>query len=139
MIRGIAPLMLLLVFAAPRARPGWLGLGFTAHRNDREQWLVVRIVIPGGPAEQAGLRVDDVITRIDGKPLAFRDNVDLLEYLGRIAPRQRVTFTISSRGRSTTREVVAIEMTDAYYERWRLNLDLARRAGRERMSLTPRP
>ncbi|MFQ5740493.1 MAG: M61 family metallopeptidase [Acidobacteriota bacterium] len=45
--------------------------GFTSVRNF-DQPLVVAGVVPGSPAEQAGLRLNDQLLKIDGRPLADR-------------------------------------------------------------------
>lgn len=67
--------------AADRARPGLLGFGYdyTLPRDSESQAgsMFVRVVLEGGPAGQAGLKVQDVIDAIDGRPLRFDDDLDL--------------------------------------------------------------
>jgi len=48
--------LVLATVALADARPGWLGFGFTLHRNEKEQWLQVRTIAANGPAEKAGLK-----------------------------------------------------------------------------------
>ncbi len=45
------------------------GMFFTADREDRER-VVVRFVLPGGPAEVAGVRVGDRLVTVDGRAVA---------------------------------------------------------------------
>jgi C-terminal processing protease CtpA/Prc len=125
-----ALLLMLLAGPAPKAevRPGWVGLTVTSQRNEQEQWLVVEAMAPGGPAERAGFRKDDVITRIDGKPLRFADDMALLDFLGRIKPGQKIRWTVRRDGTVAERDLVAAAMSDAVYERWKANVILARQA-----------
>lgn len=125
-MRVLAGVLLLATTAFASERPGWLGLGLTVHRDGAQRWMHVRLIVPGSPAEKAGFRVDEIITAIDGKPLRFHDDLDMLEHLGRIRSGQRVRFTVVQQGKTTTRTLVAAEMTDAQHERWKFNLEHAR-------------
>jgi len=87
--------------AYERSEPkvGWLGFGFTRHesasRNNTTQvWLFVRNVVESGPAARAGLRVQDVITRVNGKPVAFRSDTEVVEFVEAIRPGDRVRLTV---------------------------------------------
>lgn len=117
-------LALLLVLLA--ARPGWLGLGFTHHTQDREQWVVVRAVAPGGPAEKAGLQQGDVITTINDKRIDAKDTVALLEKLGTIRAGEKVRLGIVRGEKKLTVVLVPAPMTDEQFERWKANLELER-------------
>ncbi|HEX8252327.1 MAG TPA: PDZ domain-containing protein [Thermoanaerobaculia bacterium] len=108
-------------------RPGWLGLGFTYHVEGDERWLHVRRLAPGGPAERAGIAVDDVITRIDGNAPRFRDDVALMEFLGRIKPGQKVVLSVIHEQRPRDVTLRAIPMSDESFARWREGLELARK------------
>lgn len=55
-----------LSFVGSRAR---LGVTLTSDRDQADQGARVLSVLEGGPADQAGIRSDDVITRIDGRGL----------------------------------------------------------------------
>jgi serine protease Do len=39
------------------------------HRLGADYGVVIQMVVPGGPAEKAGLRVGDVLTKVNGKPV----------------------------------------------------------------------
>jgi S1-C subfamily serine protease len=117
-------------FADDAARPGWLGFGFTHHTQEKEQWLVVRGVLPNSPAAAAGIREQDVVVAIDGKPVQFKDSLALLELLATVRPGQRVRFTILRERRKSVRVVTAAPMTAEQHERWKANLEMARRAAR---------
>lgn len=96
--------VLALVLAAAAAMPGWLGFGFTRHRTGRETWLQVRRVAPGGPAEKAGLRPQDVITSINGRRVTFASDAAAVMFLQQIRAGQRLRLRI--RRGAQRREVV---------------------------------
>ena len=62
--------------------------------------LFIQAVTPGGPAATAGLRADDVITKIDGEPAA--SNVQLQELTLTKKPGDTVPIEYSRDGRSAT-------------------------------------
>lgn len=124
--------LVILIALAPLSslaeeRPGWLGLGFTYHRNATEQWLVVQIIAPKGPADRAGLQLRDVITAIDGRELSFRNDHELLTFLAGVRPRKPVRFHLIRNQRQMTIDVTPVEMTDSAWDRWKRNLEIARR------------
>jgi len=62
--------------------------------------LYVRAVTPGGPADTAGLRPDDVITKIDGQPAS--SNIQLQELTLTKKPGDTVSIEYTRAGRSAT-------------------------------------
>lgn len=55
----------------------------------------VQMVVPGSPAEKAGLKSRDVITAIDGRPVYFYQFLDIVK----ASPDQELTFTVERDGR----------------------------------------
>lgn len=53
-----------------RRANNYVGIGVTVDYASREEGLLVLSVTEGGPADQAGIRVGDVITAVDGHPIA---------------------------------------------------------------------
>jgi S1-C subfamily serine protease len=104
-------------------RPGWIGLGFTDQpgAEGKAGWLHVRHVLPGSPAATAGLKPQDLIVAINGKPPRFKDSVEAMRSLSTLKPGDRVTFIVTRGGLRRTVKVVAAVMPDAYYERWKDN------------------
>lgn len=120
-------LLSLFLLIAPAARPGYLGFSFTMHSDSTAQWLIVRLVVPDGPAARAGLASMDIITAIDGKPLRFRDDLELLDFLARVRTGQRLRLSVVHKQKKETRTIKAGVMTDEALERWQLNHELATR------------
>ncbi|MGH8128053.1 MAG: aspartyl protease family protein [Gammaproteobacteria bacterium] len=62
----------------------------------------VKSVLAGGPADKAGLKVGDVITKVNGKPADKLSVSGLREMLRDGAPGSRVKLTVSSDGKTRT-------------------------------------
>lgn len=109
MIRS-ALLLVFLTAAATASPPGWIGLGYTYHRTDAAKpgWLHVQRLAPGGPAQSAGLRPQDVITAIDGKPLRFATDAAVLAFFRQLRTNQQLTFTVVRQQKTLTIRVKAI-------------------------------
>jgi C-terminal processing protease CtpA/Prc len=114
----------LLVAEEPQ---GWHGIGITRHKQDGEEWLIVRFHREGGPAEKSGLAADDVVTAIDGKKLRFRDDLDFLEFLGRLKPGQRVKLTVLRNQKTQHIMIKTMVMPSDVQQRWKANLEYARK------------
>lgn len=99
--------LLLLAAATPAPQQGWLGMGFTMHSSDSGRWLFVRRLFSDGPAEAGGLRVYDLITKIDGQPVAFRDDAEAVRYFQRIRPGQTLSFDVRRSNTSLKLKVTA--------------------------------
>ena len=63
----------------------------------------VSTVQSGSPAESAGVKAGDVITKLDGKPVAKAD--DLTAAVGARAPNDKVTLTLNRNGKTLTLDV----------------------------------
>ncbi|MDL4772101.1 trypsin-like peptidase domain-containing protein [Actinomadura xylanilytica] len=63
----------------------------------------VQPLVKGGPAEQAGLKPGDVITKLGGKPI--EDPSDLSAQISSRAPGQKVQLTYQRAGKETTVEI----------------------------------
>jgi serine protease Do len=100
---------LLLIFGATgvNAGPGsdaWLGI-YTqtvdddlkeAFDLDRDYGVIIKMVVPDSPADEAGLRQSDIILRFDGRKLA--DSDELIEYVSQQKPGDEVTIDIVRKG-----------------------------------------
>jgi serine protease Do len=62
-----------------------------------ESGVLVSVVVPGGPAEKAGLAVDDVIVSFQGEPLPSPDRLRWLASLGGVG--KTVTLRVARAGR----------------------------------------
>jgi serine protease Do len=67
-------------------------------------------VVPGSPADKAGLREDDVITRLSGEPIDDFD--DLKSEISKYKPGDQVTLRVRRGGKSFTVKVVLGKLED---------------------------
>jgi hypothetical protein len=76
---------------------------FAIPGTEVEGGAIIRSVVDNSPASDAGLREGDVITAIDGEPVAGPEA--LVEQVSRYEPGDRVTLTIYAAGDEGEREV----------------------------------
>jgi S1-C subfamily serine protease len=107
------------VSAAPNTQHGFMGFGFTLHARGKEQWMIVRLVMPGGPADRAGIKQGDMITLMNGNPIAFTDPVSVLDDFANRRPGERVSFAIVRNQKPIAATVIVGEMSPQDYERWK--------------------
>jgi len=110
--------------------PGWVGFGFH-YRTEGEEgkhrgWLYVRGVAPGSPAERAGLRAQDLIVALDGKPFHQTRYSEVLGLFAGIEPGQRRLFTVKRGTTTLDIPITAAPTTPEQLERWRANYLLAK-------------
>jgi S1-C subfamily serine protease len=103
-------------------RPAWVGFLWKLRPSSDENpnpTLFVCGVVRSGPAGKAGLRGDDLIEEIDGKPLSFRSIAETLDYFAGLDTAHEHVFTVR-RGRETENiRITAIEMPLERIEEWR--------------------
>ncbi|MBX3621299.1 MAG: Do family serine endopeptidase [Rhizobacter sp.] len=88
----------------PREAAEEYGLG-----TGKTKGAFVRQVVPGGPADKAGIRPGDVVLMVDGRPV--EGAVDLRRTLGAIRPGSTITLQVSRRGKVMEFKPVLIEMS----------------------------
>jgi serine protease Do len=79
---------------------GYVGVSFRELNQDAAQelhierttGLYVNDVVPGSGAAEAGINKDDIITKVDGKPVY--ESSDLLEPVGRLQPGDKIDLTV---------------------------------------------
>ena len=82
--------------------PGYLGV-VADDRQEKGAGVRVVEIETGGPAEQGGLKADDLITNINGTPV--RGQSDMGPVLERLTPGSKVKFTVDRGGQPQTVEV----------------------------------
>jgi serine protease Do len=75
---------------------------------DTPEGALVSSVDPGGPAAKAGLKVGDVIRKVDGQPIV--SSGDLPALIGQTAPGTKVTLEVWREGK---REEISAKLGDA--------------------------
>jgi hypothetical protein len=83
-----------------RHQVGTVELGFDSGYSETDHWLQVQKVEKGSPAEQAGLRVGDLILDVDGRPLQSRLPLDEIWLHSR--PGDPVELTVRKPGQAGT-------------------------------------
>lgn len=130
--------LLLTIFASftaatPRPSPGWLALGYTYNSSGTAQapviWLFVRDVPSGGPAARAGVRPHDVITAINGHRIAFKNDIESLNFFAAMHAGDRVTLGIRRGAQTLAITVVATQAPPDIARRREVNQALAKAAG----------
>ncbi len=112
-----------------REAPGYLGFLYTLQDDpppSTRQWFHVRSVLPGGPAQTAGVKAQDIIIAIDGKPVQFKTKRAVIDFFASIRPQSVVRLTIVRASKQLVIPVRAAKMSAADAERWKKNYDLAR-------------
>lgn len=71
--------------------PGYLGVRFQV--NPEGEGLRVTEVLPSSPASKGGIRANDVIIRIEGKPVS-RDTSELVQRIASVKPGSMIEITI---------------------------------------------
>lgn len=92
-------------------KKAWVGIsGYSLSEDladqvgiDQTSGILVASVTSGGPAYEAGIRMGDVITAVDGTEVASFD--DLSEYLGSKKPGDTLSFTVQRSGQTSEVQV----------------------------------
>ena len=98
------------LMAEGRVRRAWLGVAVgprplpprVAGRLDREHAIEVIEVVEGSPADQAGLRVEDLLVELDGVPLTATDDLHRLMTVERIGEPIKASVVRNGELRSIT-------------------------------------
>jgi predicted metalloprotease with PDZ domain len=75
-------------------------------RLPRDWGVVLADVVPGGPADEAGLRIGDVVVTLDGKPMENGRQLDVNLYRRKIGDRVKLEVLRGSQSHAFTVRVV---------------------------------
>jgi serine protease Do len=72
---------------------GYLGVGLrTGEYNTGRSGAIIDSLVPGGPAQMAGLRVEDIILSVNGTPVDT--SVEATRLIGELSPNDKALFRI---------------------------------------------
>lgn len=91
--------------AGASEKPGYLGIGFEVDSDSG--LLTVAHVVPGSPAEVAGIRQSDVLTAVAGAEVRFASHREALESVGRQV-REGVPVELGFRREGGNRSVIVV-------------------------------
>lgn len=78
--------------AAPQAQRGWLGVHLAPSKGAEVDGVLVRRSVPGSPADNAGLKRDDVIYSVDGARV--RSAEEIVAKIGGLSAGTRVLLEL---------------------------------------------
>jgi serine protease Do len=104
-------------------RPAWIGMKVQQVTLDLAQGMglmypqgsVVSWVIPGGPAQKAGLQIGDIILRLDGKPPS--DERALLRDIAETHAGDTITLVISRGGQEQSLSIATKEWPRSQWDK----------------------
>jgi serine protease Do len=99
-----------VLMADGRVRRAWLGVAVgprplpprVAGRLDRDRAIEVIEIVEGSPADQAGLRPEDLLIELDGVPLTATDDLQRLMTAERIDEPVKATVVRAGEVRAIT-------------------------------------
>ena len=127
---GMSLVLLLMFGCGPRdphfvedGGKGWIGVYVQDLDGELRKYLdiserygaMVNEIVPGGPADEAGLREEDVITKFDGKRV--RDTEDLTRAVQRTRPNEKVEVEFVRNNEKQTLAIAVAERRTHYSER----------------------
>lgn len=98
---------------------GWLGVSIQEVDKElaqsfglnKPEGALVAQVMPGGPAEEGGIEVGDIITAVNGKPILYSS--DLPHQVGQIVPGTRVVIDLVRNGKARSLQLAVGELPEA--------------------------
>lgn len=102
--------------ASKMKKSGWVGIEMDT--DDHENLVIVRVV-PGSPAEEAGLKPGDVLFALEGVELNYEKNEAALKKARKDwTPGQSVNYTIKRDGRDKDIELTLAPMPADVLAKW---------------------
>jgi len=105
--------------------PGWLGFVFSykpergpAGKSKDHGFLIIHNVLKGSPAAKAGLRVNDLVTEIDGLPVYLPDAKHVVAFFSRVKVGETMGLTVNRSGKTLQYTLKAAPMPPSHVKGW---------------------
>lgn len=111
---------------AEEKRP-WMGMSVrVVQETSRGRFLHVERTTPGGPADRAGIRPGDIVTRINNSSLRHMDDLEFLLFVGERKPGERVKLDVIRNGTPLNLTLTVGVMPPSAHAAWARALKTAR-------------
>jgi S1-C subfamily serine protease len=100
--------------AAELKNRGWVGI----EMNDEGGRLTVTRVVPGSPAESAGLRVGDVLVALNGTAFGEKNKAEIKTSYKAMTPGTKATYTVQRDGKDRQIEVTLGKLPQEVLAQW---------------------
>ena len=95
---------------------GWVGLELD--KDETTGGLLVQKVIPGSPAESAGIQAGDVLAALNGVQISQANDAELQKVRKEWKPGQSVTYTIKRNGADRQENLTLAPMPADVLAKW---------------------
>ena len=93
---------------------GWVGI----EMDDAAGRLTVTRVVPGSPAESAGLRSGDVLVALNGVPFGKENEAKVKASYKAMTPGAKITYTVQREGKDREVEVTLGKLPPEVLAQW---------------------
>ena len=111
---------------------GWVGIEYEPYGDASPDYTVTKVV-PGSPAERAGLQVGDVLIALNGVRLGKANEAALTKVRKEWIPGQSVTYTIRREGTDRDLTLTLAPMPADVMARW-IGEHMMQHAGTDRVA-----
>jgi S1-C subfamily serine protease len=109
------------------AKIPYLGIAFRWQRDrNSDKYLHVERVSPASPAQLAGVLPGDIITRIQGIPVGFGDELDFLLFMNERKVGEQISLDLVRSGSAQHIVVTLGELPESHRANWERGLAIAK-------------
>ena len=98
------------------SKRGWVGIEYVP--NEETRHMEIRVVVPGSPAEKAGLKVGDIITGVNGIEYSEENEAKLNKVYKNWTPGTTIEYMVKRDGYGLTITLVLGELPRHVLAQW---------------------